>query len=64
MHEPLAPSLSALAVWAAITATVAKNGLGVLWKLILFMGGTVFLIVLALFLPLMKLIQGVGTGKL
>jgi Na+/H+-dicarboxylate symporter len=28
-----------LAVWAAITATVAKNGLGVLWKLILFMGG-------------------------
>jgi type IV pilus assembly protein PilC len=30
--------------------------------LILFMGGTVFLIVLALFLPLMKLIQGVGSG--
>jgi len=28
-----------LAVWAAIMATVAKNGLGVLWKLILFMGG-------------------------
>src|SRR6185436_903809 len=28
-----------LAVWAAITATVAKNGLGVLWKLIVFMGG-------------------------
>jgi type IV pilus assembly protein PilC len=28
--------------------------------LILFMGGTVFIIVLALFLPLMKLIQGVG----
>src|SRR5438874_3975668 len=27
------------AVWAAITATVAKNGLGVLWKLIVFMGG-------------------------
>lgn len=28
-----------LAVWAAIAATVAKNGLGVLWKLIVFMGG-------------------------
>ena len=28
-----------LAVLAAITATVAKNGLGVLWKLIVFMGG-------------------------
>ena len=28
-----------LAVWAAITATVAKNGLLVLWKLIVFMGG-------------------------
>jgi hypothetical protein len=28
-----------LAVWAAITATVAKNGLGVLWKLVVFMGG-------------------------
>jgi Na+/H+-dicarboxylate symporter len=27
------------AVWAAVTATVAKNGLGVLWKLIVFMGG-------------------------
>jgi Na+/H+-dicarboxylate symporter len=28
-----------LAVWAAIMATVSKNGLGVLWKLIMFMGG-------------------------
>jgi Na+/H+-dicarboxylate symporter len=28
-----------IAVWAAITATVAKNGLAVLWKLIVFMGG-------------------------
>ena len=28
-----------IAVWAAITATVAKNGLLVLWKLIVFMGG-------------------------
>jgi Na+/H+-dicarboxylate symporter len=27
------------AVWAAVMATVAKNGLGVLWKLIVFMGG-------------------------
>jgi len=27
-----------LAVWAAIMATVSKNGLGVLWKLIVFMG--------------------------
>src|SRR5438105_843821 len=27
------------AVWAAIMATVSKNGLGVLWKLIQFMGG-------------------------
>ena len=28
-----------LAVWAAVAATVAKNGLAVLWKLIVFMGG-------------------------
>src|SRR6201994_1884623 len=28
-----------VAVWAAITATVAKNGLLVLWKLVVFMGG-------------------------
>ncbi len=28
-----------IAVWAAIMATVSKNGLGVLWKLIMFMGG-------------------------
>src|SRR6516225_1365902 len=28
-----------LAVWAAIAATVAKNGLLVLWKLVVFMGG-------------------------
>jgi Na+/H+-dicarboxylate symporter len=28
-----------LAVWAAITATVSKNGLYVLWKLVVFMGG-------------------------
>ena len=28
-----------LAVWAAIMATVSKNGLGVLWKLVQFMGG-------------------------
>src|SRR5207237_6539244 len=28
-----------VAVWAAITANVAKNGLLVLWKLIVFMGG-------------------------
>src|SRR5579862_1589843 len=28
-----------IAVWAAITATVAKNGLLVLWKLVVFMGG-------------------------
>ncbi len=35
-----------LAVWAAITATVAKNGLAVLWKLIVFMGG--FYLALAL----------------
>src|SRR5665213_2042384 len=27
------------AVWAAITATVSKNGLAVLWKLVVFMGG-------------------------
>jgi Na+/H+-dicarboxylate symporter len=31
-----------LAVWAAITATVAKSGLEVLWKLIVFMGGFYF----------------------
>src|SRR6201986_5156301 len=35
-----------IAVWAAITATVAKNGLAVLWKLIVFMGG--FYLALAL----------------
>ncbi len=28
-----------IAVWAAVTATIARNGLGVLWKLIVFMGG-------------------------
>ena len=28
-----------LAVWAAIMATVSKNGLAVLWKLVEFMGG-------------------------
>src|SRR3979490_3355883 len=28
-----------IAVWAAIMATVSKNGLAVLWKLIVFMGG-------------------------
>ena len=28
-----------IAVWAAIMATVSKNGLGVLWKLMSFMGG-------------------------
>jgi Na+/H+-dicarboxylate symporter len=28
-----------VAVWAAIMATVAKNGLGVLWTLVVFMGG-------------------------
>src|ERR1700752_1729192 len=28
-----------VAAWAAIMATVSKNGLGVLWKLIQFMGG-------------------------
>ncbi len=28
-----------IAVWAAVMATVAKNGLGVLWKLVVFMGG-------------------------
>jgi len=31
-----------LAVWAAIMAAVAKNGLEVLWKLIVFMGGFYF----------------------
>ena len=31
-----------VAVWAAITATVAKNGLLVLWKLVVFMGGFYF----------------------
>jgi Na+/H+-dicarboxylate symporter len=35
-----------VAVWAAITATIAKAGLGVLWKLIEFMGG--FYLALAL----------------
>jgi Na+/H+-dicarboxylate symporter len=33
-------------VWAAITATVAKNGLLVLWKLIVFMGGFYFSLLL------------------
>ena len=31
-----------LAVWAAIMATVSKNGLEVLWKLVVFMGGFYF----------------------
>src|SRR6201995_5118163 len=31
-----------IAVWAAIMATVSKNGLGVLWKLVQFMGGFYF----------------------
>jgi Na+/H+-dicarboxylate symporter len=31
-----------IAVWADITATVAKNGLLVLWKLVVFMGGFYF----------------------
>jgi Na+/H+-dicarboxylate symporter len=31
-----------IAVWAAIMATVSKNGLGVLWKLVVFMGGFYF----------------------
>src|SRR6201981_2910731 len=37
-----------LAVWAAITATVAKNGLAVLWKLVVFMGGFYFSLVILL----------------
>src|ERR1700749_4360721 len=35
-----------IAVWAAIMATVSKNGLGVLWKLIVFMGGFYFSLLL------------------
>ncbi|MGP8122787.1 MAG: dicarboxylate/amino acid:cation symporter [Xanthobacteraceae bacterium] len=35
-----------LAVWAAVTATVAKNGLAVLWKLVVFMGGFYFSLLL------------------
>jgi Na+/H+-dicarboxylate symporter len=35
-----------IAVWAAITATVAKNGLLVLWKLVVFMGGFYFSLML------------------
>ncbi len=35
-----------IAVWAAITATVAKNGLAVLWKLVVFMGGFYFSLLL------------------
>src|SRR5580692_2282966 len=35
-----------IVVWAAITATVAKNGLLVLWKLVVFMGGFYFSLLL------------------
>src|SRR6202008_1584248 len=35
-----------LAVWAAIMATVSKNGLAVLWKLVVFMGGFYFSLLL------------------
>src|ERR1700755_1852665 len=35
-----------LAVWAALTATVGKNGLLVLWKLIVFMGGFYLLLMI------------------
>jgi Na+/H+-dicarboxylate symporter len=35
-----------IAVWAAIMATVSKNGLAVLWKLVVFMGGFYFSLML------------------
>ena len=35
-----------IAVWAAIMATVSKNGLAVLWKLVVFMGGFYFSLLL------------------
>ena len=45
-----------IAVWAAIMATVSKNGLGVLWKLIVFMGG--------FYLSLMILVGDPGRRRL
>src|ERR1044072_3854791 len=47
-----------IAVWAAIMATVSKNGLGVLWKLIQFMGG--FYLELAMLATLMITSKGVA----
>src|ERR1700752_753704 len=49
-----------VAVWAAITATVAKNGLGVLWKLIVFMGG--FYLALALLWAILIIVGFIVLG--
>ena len=49
-----------LAVWAAITATVAKNGLLVLWKLVVFMGG--FYLSLALLWTILVIVGFIVIG--
>jgi len=49
-----------LAVWAAIMATVSKNGLGVLWKLIVFMGG--FYLSLAILWGILVVVGFVALG--
>src|SRR3569623_567129 len=49
-----------VAVWAAIMATVSKNGLGVLWKLIQFMGG--FYLALAILWGILVVVGFVALG--
>src|SRR6266851_4130261 len=49
-----------VAVWAAITEKVAKNGLGVLWKLIVFMGG--FYLALAILWSILVVVGFVTIG--
>src|SRR6266851_7538548 len=49
-----------IAVWAAVTATIAKNGLGVLWKLIVFMGG--FYLALAILWSILVVVGFVTIG--
>src|SRR2546423_1781225 len=52
--------VSLLAVWATIMATVSKNGLGVLWKLIVFMGG--FYLSLAILWGILVVVGFVALG--
>jgi Na+/H+-dicarboxylate symporter len=49
-----------IAVWAAIMATVSKNGLGVLWKLVQFMGG--FYLALAILWAILVIVGFIVIG--